>query len=119
MSINYKKIANLPAMVRAFCYGHSGWIVGSGAKFLLDKQDQPRDWDILVPFWSWGVACKIVPAGTQSNSHGGFKLILSECEIDVWAGDIGWFLSQVPVYPSFAVHPQSMVFLSASDSINR
>ncbi len=115
--INYARVAALTALVRSFCYGHDGWIVGSGAAYLLDIKDveYPRDWDILIPFWTWGIACKTIPEGSPTNSHGGIKID----NIDVWAGDIGWFMTQVPALPAYAVHPRSMTFLVASKNILR
>ena len=43
-----------------------------------------------------GNACGIVPAGTPANSFGGFKLIDSGVEIDLWVGDIGWYNRSSP-----------------------
>lgn len=120
IAINYNKVAQLPAAVRSFCYNNDGWIVGSGARFLLDlKKDVPRDWDILIPFWTWGIACRTIPENSPTNSQGGVKVLTDGVCIDVWAGDIGWFLAQVPSYPAYAVQPKSMVFLSASREMRR
>jgi hypothetical protein len=120
LALNYHKIAALPTIVRSFCYSHDAWIVGSGAEYLLDiKELAPRDWDLLIPFWCWGTACKTVPAGTPTNSHGGIKLTENGLSIDLWAGDIGWFLSQVPTYPAYATYPKSPTFLIASQQLKR
>jgi len=117
--VNYDKISQLPALVRSFCFNNDGWIVGSGAAFLLDLAEEPRDWDVLIPFWSWGTACLTIPKGTPSNSFGGMKLDAGGVSIDVWAGDVGWFLAQVPKYPAYGVHPKSMVHLVASNAVRR
>lgn len=118
--INYSRVANLPALVRSFCHSNEGWVVGGGASYLLSiSENIPRDWDVLVPFWQWGLACKTIPEGSLTNSHGGVKLVSGDLKIDVWAGDIGWFLAQVPSYPSYAVHPKSMTFLAASKQVMR
>jgi hypothetical protein len=118
--LNYNKVAALPAIIRSFCHSHDGWIVGSGAMYLLNlKEDTPRDWDLLIPFWTWGTACKTIPEGTPTNSHGGIKLNDNGVSMDIWAGDIGWFLAQVPNYPAYAVQPKSMVFLVASKEMVR
>lgn len=118
--LNYNKLAALPALVRSFCHNNDGWVVGSGALYLLDlKNDPPRDWDILIPFWTWGVACKTIPEGSPTNSHGGVKMKADGITVDVWAGDLGWFFGQVPSTPTYAAHPKSMTFLTASREMKR
>lgn len=118
--IDYNKIAKLPALVRSFCYAHEGWIVGSAALYLLGlKDDSPRDYDILIPFYQWGIACRSIPEGSSTNSHGGVKLISDGVTIDVWCGDIGWFLGQVPQVPAYAVSPKTMTFLKADREMKR
>jgi len=120
LSISYRRMADLPTLIRALCYAHDAWVVGSGAAYLLNlKNDAPRDWDILVPFWTWGIACKLIPQGSVTNSHGGIKLISDGIEVDVWAGDVGWFLGQVPKLPAYAVHPRTMRFLVAGNDVLR
>lgn len=120
MELNYHKIAALPAIIRTFCFSHEAWIVGSAASFLLDLKDEmPRDWDILVPFWTWGVACRTIPEGTPTNSFGGLKVTSDGYKIDVWSGDVGWFLAQVPNLPAYAVHPKSFTWLAASRQLRR
>ncbi len=121
LKINYARVALLGSVVRSFCYSHDAWIVGSGAKYLLNLPNaaKPRDWDILIPFWSWGIACKTIPEGTPTNAHGGVKLIVEGTEIDVWAGDIGWFLAQVPNQPAYAVNPRTMTFLISGKEVFR
>lgn len=117
--LDYYKVSILPPLVRSFCFSNDAWIVGSGAKWLLNiKQDAPRDWDILVPFYAWGIACRSIPAGAVTNSNGGIKLQDHETFIDVWAGDIGWFLGQAPS-PAYAVYPKTMTFLTASRELLR
>lgn len=82
--LNYNKIAKLPALVRSFCFSNEAWIVGSAALYLLDlKDDHPRDFDLLIPFYQWGVACRSIPENSPTNSHGGVKLISDGCAIDV------------------------------------
>ncbi len=113
--IDYNKVARLPALVRAFCYNNEAWIVGSTALYLLGlKQDDPRDYDLLVSFYQWGVACRSIPENSSTNSQGGVKVVSDGVVINVWAGDIGWFLGQVPNMPAYAVQPKSMTFLKAA-----
>lgn len=113
--LNYNRVAALPALVRCFCFNNEGWVVGSGALWLLNlKDDEPRDYDIIVPFYQWGNACRVIPEGSPTNSHGGIKITTDSVKIDVWCGDIGWFFGQVPATPAYAVSPKTMTFLSAS-----
>lgn len=119
-NINYSRVAAMPALVRSFCFSNEAWVVGGAANFLLGfGADLPRDWDVLVPFWQWGVACRSIPEGSLTNSHGGVKLVVGDVRIDVWGGDVGWFLSQVPTYPAMAVHPKTMTWLLAGDNVQR
>lgn len=118
--LDYNKIAKLPALVRSFCFNNEGWIVGSGALYLLSlKSDEPRDYDILVPFYQWGLACRSIPENSPTNSHGGVKVRSDGLSIDVWCGDIGWFLGQVPQTPAYAVNPKTMTFLTVSREMKR
>ncbi len=112
--LNYNKVAELPAIVRSFCFSNEAWIVGSCAKWLLTlTETPPRDFDLLIPFYCWGQASRTIPVGSLTNSNGGVKLVVDGVSIDVWAGDIGWFLSQVPAIPAYAVNPRFMTFLTA------
>ena len=113
-AINRDKLTSLPAIVRSFVYQNEGWIVGSGASFLLDvTENSPRDWDVIIPFWTWGRACRTIPDGSTTNDLGGAKIVSGELSVDVWAGDVGWFLSQVPSHPAYAVHPLSLTYMEA------
>ena len=118
--IKYDRLKTLPPIARALCYNHDGWIVGSSAEYFIGLRDNiQRDLDILIPFYEWGNACKIVVAGTPSNSFGGFKLIDSGVEIDMWAGDIGYFMIQNIKKPSYAVHIKSYTVLTCSDGYDK
>lgn len=114
--INYNKIAALPHLVKSFTHPFDGWIVGGGAKFLLDFQEElPRDWDILIPFYTWGQACRIVPEGSKTNAFGGIKIE----NVDIWAGDIGYFIGHANAYPQFAVSPKFMAFIMGNNKVQR
>ncbi len=118
--IDYNRVAALPASIRSFCHNNDGWIVGSGAQYLLSIKDNlPRDWDLLIPFWTWGMACKTIPEGSPTNSQGGIKLLIDGLSIDVWAGDIGWFMAQIPNQPAYAIHPKSMTYLTSGKESKR
>lgn len=126
MKINYARVAALPLPVRAFCYSNDGWVVGSGAAYLLDlKEDLPRDWDVLVPLSEWPRACKSIPAGSETNSHGGVKVVIEEYPprliMDVWGDDLARFLVQIPasMLPAYAVHPRTMTFLQVEQKVKR
>jgi hypothetical protein len=74
-----------PKLVCALCYGHDAWVVGGAA-----RDNDPRDWDILVPFSQWQSAAFLIPSDAKPNSFGGFKCSTPEgVEVDVWPGDIG------------------------------
>lgn len=113
--LDYNKVAGLPALIRSFCFSHEAWIVGSAANWLLGLRfDEPRDYDLLIPFYQWGSACRSIPEGSPTNSHGGVKISSDGIALDVWCGDIGWFLGQVPSVPAYAVNPKTMTFLKAA-----
>lgn len=118
--IDYNRVAALPALVRSFCFNNQAWVVGGAALWLLKLQDQaPRDYDLLIPFYTWGDACRTIPEGSKTNSHGGIKLVQDDIKIDVWCGDIGWFFGQVPKTPAYGVNPKTMTFLTASREMQR
>jgi hypothetical protein len=121
--VSYTRVAALPAVVRGFCHSHGGWVVGSGAAWLLGLgQGRFRDWDVLVPLAEWPVACKSVPEGTPTNSQGGLKVALpGGMTLDVWGDDLARFLGQVPdaYLPAYAVHPRTMTAVVASRNVRR
>lgn len=122
LNILYPRIGLLPTVARAFVYTHDGWVVGSAARYLLGLVDStPKDIDILVPFYEWGRACLVIPKGTASNSFGGFKLEKQQVyyqdaiyvfDIDVWPGDIGWFLANSKLFDGFAVQVKTHAILT-------
>lgn len=114
--INYNKVAALSHLIKSFTYPFESWIVGGGAKYLLDLQEEsPRDWDILIPFYTWGQACRIIPEGSPTNAFGGVKLD----SIDVWCGDIGYFMGHANSYPQYAVNPKFMIYICADNQVER
>lgn len=119
-TIDYNKIASLSALIKSFCFNNEGWVVGGGALYLLGLQEKrPRDWDILIPFYQWGLACRSIPENSLTNSQGGIKIISDNIIIDIWCGDIGWFFGQVPTVPAYAVSPKFMTFLQADRQMVR
>lgn len=122
LAIDFYKVAYLPPIVRAFAFvGDSGgWIVGGAANYLLGlTDDTPRDYDILVPMITWEEATRFIPRDTKANSFGGWRIETAEASIDVWPGELGSFLSQVPVKPTYAVNPKKNIFVAASSSVKR
>lgn len=113
-NIIHERLQVLPPSARALVYGHDGWIVGGCTKYILGINDDiPKDIDIIVPFYEWGRACLIIPRGTLSNSFGGHKLTDQiayvdgskiAIDIDVWCGDVGWFLAHSKLFDGYAVH---------------
>lgn len=107
----------LPPLVRQLCWIHEAWIVGGAARVLCgDEMGIPRDFDVLVPFHTWGRACLLIPRGTPANSFGGFKVRQRGIEIDVWAGDVGWHLAHAPRGKQrIAFSPENKQILRASE----
>lgn len=89
--IPYDKVNKTPREVRVFAM--SGWIVGGGARYLLDiDTDPPKDWDILIPWPEWNYIRGLIPEGAKANRFGGFKFTDGEYVLDVWPDDLGQFL---------------------------
>jgi len=111
--LDYDKLAMLPLAVKMFCRNNRGWIVGGAARWLLGRADEPpRDWDIIIPLAEWPAAAGSIPRGSVTNSHGGVKLVADGAQIDVWPGDIGAFLGQIPFdNRAYAVHPSTTTVL--------
>ena len=121
MKLKYKRLIELPAIVRSFCHNNDGWIVGGAAMYLLGLIDEkPRDYDICIPLHNWNRANKTVPRGTPANSWGGFKITEGDVEVDIWANDIGVVLADAhPEYlPLYAVQPRTWCTLTADNKID-
>lgn len=80
---------NLPKLVTKLCYTCEAWIAGSAAQ--VDKSD-PKDYDVLVPFQYWVNAAALIPGDAQPNTFGGWKIIEDGIAVDVWPGDLSWYL---------------------------
>ena len=79
---------NIPSKVLKLLYDFNGWLVGSS----VDKQN-PKDYDILIPFSEWSKACICVPNDATKNRFGGWKFKEDGIEIDIWPGDLSWFVT--------------------------
>lgn len=92
------------AWIAKVTHNFDAWIVGSAAD--PDNAD-PRDYDVLVPFYMWHSATCMVPPDAKPNSFGGWKFtdVQTRKEIDVWPGDLSR-LAQRPAF-KFAYHPKT------------
>lgn len=117
MNILHSRIQNFQPLVRSLIYTHDGWIVGGAAKFIVGLTDEdPRDIDILIPFYEWGKASRIIPRGSPANSFGGFKVKCGDVDVDVWAGDIGWFMCHTSLIDDIALNVNSRTILTRSQA---
>lgn len=79
-----------PKLVCALCYGHDAWIVGGAA-----RQEDPRDYDVIVSFEEWKGAAFLIPPDAKPNTFGGFKCPTPEgIEVDVWPSDLAKMMAQ-------------------------
>lgn len=105
----YERTYNLPQLVKTLTFEFGGWIVGSGAKYLVGEIESVNqgDWDVVISPTRWPDVAHIVPKGTPANNWGGFKLD----GVDFWSEDLGHFFNSVNLercgYP-VAVHPKTL-----------
>lgn len=116
--LKYARVALLPPLVRAVCYNNDAWVVGSGALYLTGGAP-PRDWDLVVPLDQWCAACKVIPKGSVTNSHGGARIVTDWMTVDVWCGDVARFLCQSPEPAPCAVSPKLNAVLFAARGNDR
>ena len=105
---NYQKFSNAPDIVRQLTICFDGFIVGSSAKYLLDKCESCDDWDIIIPLSRWGQAQKLIPKEAIHNTFGGSKIFKEYQVIDVWSCDLSEFLISNRDKEVFIVHPKSL-----------
>ena len=120
---NYQKFSNAPDIVRQLTICFDGFIVGSSAKYLLDKCESCNDWDIIIPLSRWGQAQKLIPKEAKHNTFGGSKISIPNIKefyvenkrfygnytiIDVWSCDLSEFLISNRDKEVFIVHPKSL-----------
>lgn len=94
--------STLPPIVAQLTHNFDAWIVGSAAD---PATQQPRDWDVLVPFHEWHRAVACVPSSAQPNCFGGWKFESNGQSIDVWPGDLSWLMQRPQA--RWAWHPKS------------
>lgn len=95
--------------------GKGAWIVGGGARYLIESDKSMKDWDIVIPYHESPnqlyLCEKLSELGALSiNSCGGYEFrpnkhtslhsivggIRMVTEIDFWYDDIGRILSESP-----------------------
>lgn len=96
-----------PTLVRKLCFGFSAWIVGSAV-----SSDNPRDYDVAIPYQYWREAALILPKDAKPNNFGGWKCISDGKEVDVWPFDLHEFVLIHPVKELY--HPMSGIHLTKS-----
>lgn len=112
--INHNRVKALPTVVRQFLYISNGWLVGSGAPYLIGTTDDiPKDWDIIVPFKYWNKTVFCLIENATVNSKGGVRIITDEVKLDMWPGELDWYFRQIPHFPAYAVNLCSCVCLTA------
>ena len=83
--------SQFPSKVSQLLQNFDGWLIGSAAN--PDNQN-PRDFDILIPFHMWHKACLSIPENAIPNSFGGWKFIDNNVEIDMWPGDLSYLAAR-------------------------
>ena len=73
----------LPSLVAMLTTSHDAWIVGSAAD---PDVENPKDFDVQVPYSEWGKACMLIPKDAKVNCLGGFKCKSDGVDVDVWPG---------------------------------
>lgn len=81
----------IPSLIVNLSLNHYAWVVGSAAN---PKNDNPRDWDIIVPFSEWHKITAIIPSDAKVNRFGGWKFMSEGYEIDLWPGELSFFLTR-------------------------
>jgi len=91
-----------PELVTKLCAYCDGWLIGSSV-----TEENPRDYDVWIPYEKWSVACTMIPKDSKINTFGGFKCMSDGVEVDVWTGDMNDFLASN--YFNFAYQPKTGV----------
>ena len=79
------KINQLPRLVRLICSVSNSWLVGSSAD---PTNNDPKDYDIAVPFEEWKKVSAHIPKDSKPTLFGGWKFISDGKEVDVWPDDV-------------------------------
>lgn len=102
----------MPSFVRYLCWDLDSWIVGSAI-----TEENPRDWDVIVPQHHWLTACLAATVlSPRVNSFGGLKVISDNLEVDFWPSDLNSFFLRMPYRNKrLAFHPKSGLCISELD----
>ena len=106
-SIDPKRNKGLPPTVKRLTHGFDAWIVGSAAD---PTNDNPNDFDVQVPYSSWGQACFLIPQDARINAFGGMRFEEEGHQIDVWPGELGWIIQRPGC--KWAWHPKTGIFIT-------
>jgi hypothetical protein len=98
---------SLPPTVSKLTHGFDAWVVGSAAD---PNNDNPNDFDVQVPYSTWGQACFLIPKDAKVNSFCGFKFEEDGVTIDVWPGELGWIVQRPAC--KWVWHPKTGIFLT-------
>lgn len=112
-AVSCKPHRRLPPLARTLCFDCEGWVVGSTADYIANKDSSlnGRDLDIVIPSHHWNKASHIcINADKISiNSFGGFKCVSDGVEIDVWMDDVSDLLANH--HTDKAYHPRSRTYI--------
>jgi len=73
----------LPTLVRQLGLYCDAWLVGGSV-----DDDNPKDYDVVVPYSQWNKACMLLPKEVKFNTFGGIKCVSDGFSIDVWIDDL-------------------------------
>lgn len=79
-----------PKLVLDLSFVADAWIVGSAAD---PDNDEPSDYDLLVPYSQWQNACMFIPKNATPNHFGGWKCESEGEIVDVWPGELSFILA--------------------------
>ncbi len=116
----YQRLSDLSPFIRTLLYVHDGFVVGSGADYLIGNTDSPpRDWDVIIPLSRWSLAMKSIPKGSVTNTFGGIKINTDNVSVDVWSQDLSDYLTNMPVKNFSIVHPKTLTVLNCHQNLNK
>ena len=111
--INYERTKALPRLVFQLSWAYDGWVVGSGARYLLGLTETCRDFDVLIPYEKWDQASLLLPNHARPNTFGGWKVCVDEQQtsVDVWPHSLERFFARALITKP-GTHNQYAVQLS-------
>jgi len=88
----------LPTIIKNTLLISEGWLIGSAIE-KTDKEEQPKDYDIIVTnLERWGAVIAFLSNYNYAiNSYGGFSVTVSETiKIDIWPQSFERYVLVVP-----------------------